>query len=157
MFLRSLDTSRMLFAGTPIQRVVPRRFSRPEDAGFLARRRHGFAVSSASGLVILMIAGWPLTGSATAATKTGSGASYAVAAQRGPLTTSVKSSVAHDTETEALTAQSGRLFATGQWGVFRTVGVGTDPGQEVTDRSVDSLRADAVPSGPGIGFLLVSE
>ncbi len=43
-------------------------------------------------------------------------APYAVAAQRQPLTTNAKSAVAHDTETEALVAQSGRLFAaTGQW------------------------------------------
>ena len=39
-----------------------------------------------------------------------------VAAQRQPLTTNARSAVAHDTETEALVAQSGRLFAaTGQW------------------------------------------
>jgi hypothetical protein len=44
------------------------------------------------------------------------GAAYAVAAQRQPLTTNAMSPVAHDTETEALVAHSGRLFAaTGQW------------------------------------------
>ena len=41
---------------------------------------------------------------------------YVVAAKRQPLTTNPKSQVAHDTETEALVAQSGRLLAaTGQW------------------------------------------
>ena len=46
----------------------------------------------------------------------GPGASNAVAAQRQPLTTYAKSPVAHDTETEALVAHSGRIFAaTGQW------------------------------------------
>jgi len=46
----------------------------------------------------------------------GASAPYAVAAQRQPLTTKAKSPVAHDTETEALVAQSGRLYAaTGQW------------------------------------------
>ena len=162
----------MLFAGTPIQRVVPRRFSRPEDAGFLARRRHGFAVSSASGLVILMIAGWPLTGSATAATKTGSGASYAVAAQREPLTTSAKSSVAHDTETEALTAQSGRLFAaTGQWEYSGPSASGqilvkkSQIGPWTVFEQTQSLRVQAldsfsVPSDQGLGpghFLLLTQ
>ncbi len=41
---------------------------------------------------------------------------YGVPAQRQPLTTDAKSPVAHDTETVALVAHSGRLFAaTDQW------------------------------------------
>ena len=65
--------------------------------------------------------GVSLAGAATATASEataarGPGASYAVAAQRQPLTTNAKSPVAHDTETEALVAHSGRLFAaTGQW------------------------------------------
>ena len=59
-----------------------------------------------------MCAGWRARRQAAR----GLGASYAVAAMRQPLTTSARSPVAHDTETEALVAHSGRLFAaTGQW------------------------------------------
>jgi hypothetical protein len=51
-----------------------------------------------------------------AASTRGPAAPYAVAAQRQALTTNPTSAVAHDTETEALVAQSGRLLAaTGQW------------------------------------------
>ena len=63
----------------------------------------------------------PLAGEATAtstqATATrGPGASYVVVAQRQQLTTNANSPVAHDTETEALVAHSGHIFAaTGQW------------------------------------------
>jgi hypothetical protein len=63
----------------------------------------------------------PLAGSApvtaiVATTTRGPGTSYAVAAQRQPMTTNAKSPVAPDTETEALVTHSGRLFAaTGQW------------------------------------------
>jgi hypothetical protein len=55
--------------------------------------------------------------SASGATAVGGPAGrYAVAAQRQPLTMKAGSAVAHDTETEALVAHSGRLFAaTGQW------------------------------------------
>jgi hypothetical protein len=57
----------------------------------------------------------PATAQAASTTR-GPGTSYAVAAQRQALTTNAKSPVAHDTETEALVAHSGRLFAaTGQW------------------------------------------
>ena len=59
---------------------------------------------------------WFSAAPATASTTSGLGASYAVAAERQPLTTNAKSPVAHDTETEALVAHAGRLFAaTGQW------------------------------------------
>ena len=45
-----------------------------------------------------------------------SAATYAVAASRQPLTTDAASAVAHDTETDALVAHDGRLFATtDQW------------------------------------------
>ena len=55
-------------------------------------------------------------------------------------------------------AHSGRLFAaTGQWEYSGPFGVRTGPGQEVKDQSVDGLRADAVPSGPGVGLLSDSE
>jgi len=62
------------------------------------------------------LAGAP-TATASEATGTpGPVARYAVAAQRQPLTSNAKSPVAHDTETEALVVQSGRVFAaTGQW------------------------------------------
>ncbi len=61
--------------------------------------------------------GVSLAGAATEATATPDpGVSYAVAAQRQALTTNAKSPVAHDTETEALVTQAGRVFAaTGQW------------------------------------------
>ncbi len=81
----------------------------------------GRPIACALGVSMVMIVGVPLAGAATATASEatvarGPSASFAVAAQRQALTTSAKSSVAHDTETEALVAQSGRLFAaTGQW------------------------------------------
>ena len=45
------------------------------------------------------------------------------------------------------------LRGDGPMGVSRSFGVRTGPGQEVEDQSVDGLRADAVPSGPGVGLL----
>ncbi len=81
------------------------------------------AVASALGVVMLVTVCIPLAGTAPATAAAAAatttrvpGASYAVAAQRQPLTTNAESPVAHDTETEALVAHSGRLFAaTGQW------------------------------------------
>jgi hypothetical protein len=68
-------------------------------------------------LLIVCVVADSAPATATSATTTGQpGSSYAVAAQRQPLTTNAKSTVAHDTETEALVAHAGRLFAaTGQW------------------------------------------
>ncbi len=82
-------------------------------------QRDGWAC--ALGVAVLLTAGVSLSDAATAAAPEatavrGASASYAVAAQRQPLTTNAKSVVAHDTETEALVPHSGRLFAaTGQW------------------------------------------
>ncbi len=82
------------------------------------------------------------------------GASYAVAAQRQPLTTNANSPVAHDTETEALVAHSGRLFAaTGQWEYPGPSAFGQVLVKKSKTQSVDGLRADTVPSGPGAGLL----
>ena len=95
-----------------------------------------------------------LTASIAVPTSAASSSALAVPAGRQPLATNGRSSVAHDTETEALVAHSGRLFAaTGQWEYPGPIGFRTDPGQEVKDQSVDGLRADAVPSGPGAGLL----
>ncbi|HEY2563396.1 MAG TPA: hypothetical protein VGI44_06765, partial [Acidimicrobiales bacterium] len=70
------------------------------------------------GMTMLVIG--PLVASAApaaeAATANGSVGPYAVAAVRQPLTTNAESPVAHDTETDALVAHDGRLFATtDQW------------------------------------------
>ena len=84
------------------------------------RPRHRCPVAGALGVAILT-AGLLLPGVATAAAPGRTDAesrvaSYAVAAQRQPLTTSSTSVVAHDTELEALVPHSGRLFAaTGRW------------------------------------------
>ncbi len=128
----------------------------------MARHRRGLAVSSASGVAMLgsvCPAGLHGTGNSNSGDHHQSaGASYAVAAQRQPLTTNAKSPVAHDTETEALVAHSGRLFAaTGQWEYPGPSAFGQVSGQEVKDQSVDGLRADTVPSGPGAGLLSDSE
>lgn len=62
------------------------------------------------------LAAAPTATASDATAARGPAAPYAVAAQRQPLTTNGKSPVAHDTETEALVTQSGRVFAaTGQW------------------------------------------
>jgi len=102
-------------AGITIDRVAPRADG---DTDLMKEHRYRRATASGFGLAMLVTVCVPLAGpaAATATTARGPGASYAVAAQRQPLTTNAKSPVAHDTETEALVAHSGRLFAaTGQW------------------------------------------
>jgi hypothetical protein len=80
--------------------------------GRWAARTVGVAVLTVS----VSLAGAVTAAPSEATSARGPAAPYAVAAQRQPLTTNAKSAVAHDTETEALVAQSGRLFAaTGQW------------------------------------------
>ncbi len=99
------------------------RWGRPVGTDVMTGHRHMRAAASVLGVAMLVtvcasIAGAATTrATATAATSTGGPtASYAVAARRQPLTTNTKSPVAHDTETEALVAHSGRIFAaTGQW------------------------------------------
>jgi hypothetical protein len=85
----------------------------------VTEQRHLRATAAAFGVAMLVTVCPPLTGVATATATTsirGITASYAVNAQRQPLTMNTKSPVAHDTETDALVAHSGRLFAaTGQW------------------------------------------
>ena len=86
----------------------------------MTRHRGGGAVArrlgSGGGADTGRVVGGRGDGQSEATAARGPGASYAVAAQRQPLTTNAKSPVAHDTETEALVAQSGRVFAaTGQW------------------------------------------
>ena len=116
------------------------------------------AVASALVVTVALVVG---TSTAATATVTASGAtprrSHCSPVRRGgtarALTTDASSAVAHDTETEALVAQSGRSRGDGPMGVPRPFGVRTGPGQEVEDRSVVALRADAVSSGPGAGLL----
>jgi len=125
----------------------------------MKQHRYGRAMVSAFGVAMLVAACVPLAGSALAAatqatTTRGSGASYAVAAQRQPLTTNAESPVAHDTETEALVAQSGHLYAaTGQWEYPGPSAFGQVLVKKSKTKSVDSLRADTVPSGPSVGLL----
>lgn len=87
----------------------------------MTRHRYGRAVASALGVALLITVCATAAGAATATTAQAAstrepGAADAVSAQRQPLTTNAESPVAHDTETEALVAHSGRLYAaTGQW------------------------------------------
>jgi hypothetical protein len=83
----------------------------------MTQHRYRLGTAFVLGASMLMATGVPPAGSATATPATGvRGASYAVAAKRQPLTTNPRSPVVHDTETEALVAHSGQLFAaTGQW------------------------------------------
>ena len=83
------------------------------------RVRQRLRTSALLGTAMLM-SGCPLAAAASPAAHLaaarGTIGPYAVPALRQPLTTNAKSTVAHDTETEALVAHSGRLFAaTGQW------------------------------------------
>ena len=83
------------------------------------RDRRRLRTSALLGTAMLM-SGCPLAAAASPAAHLaaarGTIGPYAVPALRQPLTTNAKSTVAHDTETEALVAHSGRLFAaTGQW------------------------------------------
>jgi hypothetical protein len=84
------------------------------------RRRHRQTLACSLVVVVVLAGGVVLQGAAAAAPRTTAtvppAASFAVAAQRQPLTTNPESVVAHDTEVEALVPHSGRLFAaTGQW------------------------------------------
>jgi hypothetical protein len=70
--------------------------------------------------VALLVAAWPSAASAAplpeGTSASGKSAPYAVGALRQPLTTNGESPVAHDTETDALVAHDGHLFATtDQW------------------------------------------
>jgi hypothetical protein len=88
---------------------------------------------------------------------------YGVPAQRQPLTTNAKSPVAHDTETVALVAHSGRLFAaTDQWeypgpSAFGQVLVkksGTSPWtvfQQTQSLRVQALDSFSIPRDQGLG------
>ena len=128
----------------------------------------GRPIACALGVSMVMIVGVPLAGAATATASEatvarGPSASFAVAAQRQALTTSAKSSVAHDTETEALVAQSGRLFAaTGQWeypgpSAFGQVLVKSSTSspwtvfEQTQSLRVQALDSFSIPSVQGLG------
>ena len=113
------DTANMRRAPASIAKVAWRRDRRRKAVGVAVGV--GVVVAVGVGVVVVLTAGMaPQSGAAAAASGAtapqGSSASYAVAAQRQPLTTNSRSVVAHDTEVEALVPHSGRLFvATGQW------------------------------------------
>jgi hypothetical protein len=138
------------------------------DAYSMTMLRYGRPLACALGVAMVVIVCVPLAGAATstaseATVARGPGASYAVAAQRQQLTTNPKSSVAHDTETEALVAQSGRLFAaTGQWeypgpSAFGQILVkNSKTGLWTVFQQTQSLRVQAldsfpIPSDQGLG------
>ncbi len=114
----------------------------------------------------LLVTAWPVAASAApvVAGASGTSAPYAVPASRQPLTTNSGSPVAHDTETDALVAHDGHLFATtdqweysggppagqilvkdsprGPWKVFeQTQGL----------RVSEALDSFAIPSDQGLG------
>jgi hypothetical protein len=67
-------------------------------------------------LVLVVAAAMAVCAAAAGAARTGASRAFAVVATRQPLTPSPSSPVVHDTETIALVAHGGRLFAaTGQW------------------------------------------
>ena len=126
------------------------------------------AVASAFCVAMVVTVWTPLAGTATTATAATTptrvpAASYAVAAQRQPLTTNAKSPMAHDTETEALVLHSGRLFAaTGQWeypgpSAFGQVLVKTSQTtpwtvfEQTQSLRVQALDSFAIPSDQGLG------
>ena len=134
------------------------------DADVVTMHRYGHAVAYALGVVMVMTVSMSLAPSTQAATSTRrSGQSFAVAAQRQQLTTNAKSSVAHDTETEALVAQSGRLFAaTGQWeypgpSAFGQVLVKNSKSspwtvfEQTQSLRVQALDSFSIPSDQGLG------
>jgi hypothetical protein len=133
------------------------------DADAVTMHRYGHAVACAMGVVMVMTVSMPLAPSTQAATPRRTGLSFAVAAQRQQLTTNAKSSVSHDTETEALVAHSGRLFAaTGQWeypgpSAFGQVLVkNSKTGPWTVFEQTQSLRVQAldsfpIPSDQGLG------
>jgi hypothetical protein len=113
-----------------------------------------------------MLAAWtlPASGSPDArGSSDGTPGSYSVHATRQPLTTNAKSPVAHDTETVALVAHSGRLFAaTDQWeypgpSAFGQVLVKkskTSPWsvfEQTQSLRVQALDSFAIPSDQGLG------
>jgi hypothetical protein len=115
-----------------------------------AGRSHNFLL-----LVLAVAGGTALCGAAASAAPTAASRTFAVAAARQPLTANPGSSVAHDTETIALTAHAGRLFAaTGQWEYSGP----SDAGQVLVRSSrtsgwsvfeqTQSLRVQAIDSFP---------
>ncbi len=143
----------------------------------LHRRMRSVAFALGAAIAVALTGSVPPAGAAPA---TGSGAtaagghvaSYAVAAQRQPLTTDATSPVAHDTETEALVAQSGRIFAaTGQWEYPGSSAFGqvlvkksrTAPWtvfEQTRSLRVQALDSFPIPSDQGLGpghFLLVTQ
>ena len=128
----------------------------------------GRAISCSLSVAMVVIGAVLLARAATATAPEatvarGPSPSYAVAAQRQALTTNAKSAVAHDTETEALVAQSGRLYAaTGQWeypgpSAFGQVLVKkskTSPWtvfEQTQSLRVQALDSFTIPSDQGIG------
>jgi hypothetical protein len=83
------------------------------------RLRYGGTLHRWASAAVIMLAGCaPLSASSAGAAShpAGSRAQYAVPAVRQPLTANPDSPVSHDTETDAIVAQGGRLFAsTDQW------------------------------------------
>ena len=134
----------------------------------MTMERCGRPIACVLGMAMVVIVCVPLAGAATATASEatvvrGSGASYAVAAQRQTLTTNAKSPVAHDTETEALVTQSGRLFAaTGQWEYPRPSAFGQvlvknskiSPWtvfEQTQSLRVQALDSFSIPSDQGLG------
>jgi hypothetical protein len=128
----------------------------------------GRPIACALVVSMVVIVGVPLAGAATATASQatvarGPSAAFAVAAQRQALTTSAKSPVAHDTETEALVAHSGRLFAaTGQWeypgpssfGQVLVKNAKSSPWtvfEQTQSLRVQALDSFSIPSDQGLG------
>ncbi len=130
------------------------------------RDRRRLRTSALLGTAMLM-SGCPLAASASPAAQQaavhGTIGPYAVPAMRQPLTTNAKSTVAHDTETEALVAHSGRLFAaTGQWEYAGPSAFGqvlakkskTSPWrvfEQTQSLRVQALDSFPIPSDQGVG------
>ena len=146
--------------GTTISRLERRPdVADPSEAALVTLLRCRCAVARALGVAVVLTwaCRWPARRRPRRQRRLprrGPTASYEVAAQRQPLTTNASSAVAHDTETEALVAQSGRLFAaTGQWEYPGPSAFGQVLIKKSKTSSVVGLRADAVSSGPGVGLL----
>jgi len=130
--------------------------------------RYGRPIACVLGIAMFVVVSGQMAGGATATAleataARGLGTSYVVAAQRQPLTTNAKSPMAHDTETEALVAHSGRLFAaTGQWEYRGPSAFGqvlikkskTSPWsvfEQTQSLRVQAFDSFAIPSDQGLG------
>ena len=124
-----------------------------------ARVKGGAGCSTVCIMGIILVLTWPTVASAApvadGTSASGTIGAYAVPAVRQQLSTNAESPVIHDTETDALVAHDGRLFATtDQWEYSSPSPAGQILVKDSAAQPVEGVRADPGPSRVrGVGLL----